>query len=462
MKTSNQLISSNLREIKGIQNVVILGAGPAGLASLKGLQNHNKVVIIDYGLPINKRFHNKASHLGVGVGGAGLFSDGKFSYYPAGTAVYQLEKTNLIRDAHQWVEKIMDKCEIKSISFEDIKFQTQDLTCQIIEKKYPSFYASLQERKSLILNLAELTKKVCLLSNTKVLKIDKIASLYILNIQNVTTGIVDIIKTKKIIIATGRFGIKDLRELQGNNIKLPFQYLRTEFGVRIDAPSNLGFLSRNKNPDVKFIWKNNFGEVRTFCTCRNGEIWNIPYQNNLSALSGRSDGPQSAFSNFGLLVRISSDIELGKSVIEKVTNNDIIKSQASIVQSLHSFLGRNIQDTIDEDKHIKNNIDERPWFPKEKFKKGNIRKLLGKECSQLLTIAINNLLDISPDLDNKNVMMLFPSIEGVGEYLHTDGNLKVVGENIWVAGDANGSFRGLIPAFISGYYAGHECTQWKV
>ncbi|MFZ1342737.1 hypothetical protein [Thiothrix eikelboomii] len=57
-------------------------------------------------------------------------------------------------------------------------------------------------------------------------------------------------------------------------------------------------------------------------------------------------------------------------------------------------------------------------------------------------------------------MLIFPSIEDVGDYLDVDNDLKVIGENIWVAGDSNGSFRGLIPAFISGYYAGYESSKF--
>ncbi|QDL09511.1 hypothetical protein DP113_17775 [Brasilonema octagenarum UFV-E1] len=403
MITPNQLIYSDKLEAKNIYNVAILGAGPAGLASVAGLKNHNEVIIIEYGMHTHKRSHTNACHLGVGVGGAGLFSDGKFSYYPAGTAVYQLSKKNVITEAHQWVEGIMAKYGIESSTIADMKFEKQDFTSKIMEKKYPSFYASLQQRKNLMLDIADIKNKAHLLTDTKVLEIDKLGSVYIIKTQDVRTGIVDTVKAKKIIIATGRFGTKELKNMLENNIKLPFRYLRTEFGIRLESSSDIGFLSRKDNPDVKFIWRNKFGEVRTFCTCRNGEIWSIPYQNDLSALSGRSDGPKSGFSNFGLLVRINSDTELGKSVMEKVINNDAIKNQESIVQSLHSFLGRNIQDTIDEYKDFKDIVAERPWFPKNKFKKGNIRKLLGKECSELLTIAINHLLDMSPDMDRKDV-----------------------------------------------------------
>ncbi len=36
--------------------------------------------------------------------------------------------------------------------------------------------------------------------------------------------------------------------------------------------------------------------------CEDGEVWLIPYD-DISALSGRSDGPPSRFSNFGLLAK---------------------------------------------------------------------------------------------------------------------------------------------------------------
>ncbi len=438
-------------------DVIIIGAGPAGLAAAAGLNKNSKALIIEQGMNSHDRIHKNPAHLSAGVGGAGLFSDGKFSYYPAGTAVYQLSQKNIIKKAHEWIEKKMTTHGIKSSKFDKFKFGNVNTYTDILEKKYPSFYATLTQRRNLMLDISNINKRTRLLTHNLVYEIDKIKSIYILKIKDKRFGSIETVKSKNIILATGRFGTMDLKNILMKNIKLPFKYLRTEFGVRVESPSNIGFLSRKTEPDVKFIWKSSFGEVRTFCTCRDGEIWNIPYHNNLSALSGRSDGPKSGFSNFGLLVRLDKDPKLSNKIFQKVINNDAIMRQEAIVQSLKEFI-RNTPSKMDSCELSE--LDKmRPWFPKNKFKKGNIRELLGNDCSNLLTEAITKLIKMSPDLDSNDVKIIFPSIEGVGEYLDTDKDLKVIGENIWVAGDSNGTFRGIIPAFISGYYAGHQCTM---
>lgn len=85
--------------------VAIIGAGPAGLAALSVIAKSTKIEIflIDSGKHHNERNHESASDLGVGIGGAGLFSDGKFSFYPSGTKVYQLSDKQLIQDGYQWI-----------------------------------------------------------------------------------------------------------------------------------------------------------------------------------------------------------------------------------------------------------------------------------------------------------------------------------------------------------------------
>ena len=56
---------------------------------------------------------------------------------------------------------------------------------------------------------------------------------------------------------------------------------------------------------------------------------------------------------------------------------------------------------------------------------------------------------------HSDTAVLFPAIEGVGAYPDTNNNLQIPGEKIWVVGDLSGSFRGIIPAMLSGAYVAH-------
>ena len=63
--------------------IAIVGAGPAGLAAAAALSQSKKssVFIFDKGKNAEDRDHTRSEDLGIGIGGAGLFSDGKISFY---------------------------------------------------------------------------------------------------------------------------------------------------------------------------------------------------------------------------------------------------------------------------------------------------------------------------------------------------------------------------------------------
>ena len=82
--------------------VVVIGAGPAGLSFLHSTPTES-VLVVEEGAPLRERDHDATEGPDVctGVGGAGLFSDGKWSFFPAGTAVWRLSPTSILADAYQ-------------------------------------------------------------------------------------------------------------------------------------------------------------------------------------------------------------------------------------------------------------------------------------------------------------------------------------------------------------------------
>lgn len=423
----------------------IIGAGPAGLAALKTIsQSPTEIFLFDAGKSHEERDHAVASDLGVGIGGAGLFSDGKFSFYPSGTQVYKLKNQRIISDGHEWLCDELTKVGIESFP---LCFNNQTiLSDPFLVKNYPSSYGGLEQRKQLIANLVQ-TQQTTFLYNSNVKKISKEYNQYRVHFTNKNSATDETLLVDSIILATGRLGNLAISSLISDFI-VKQESLRYEVGIRIETPSSIGFLSRKNNPDVKIIWKESFGEIRTFCTCRNGEVWNIPYE-HLSAISGRSDGPKTDYSNFGLLLRFTGDyFNLGEKYFTDIIQSDLIKNGEVAWQSLPDFLQLN--------QYLNNNTDtqfSRPWFPKNKFKQASIANLIGGDMHKMFCKAIEKLLDWSPDLLSEDTMVLFPAIEGTGIYPLLTNELQIEGENIWCCGDLAGKFRGIIPAFLSGYYA---------
>lgn len=93
-----------------IIDVLIVGAGPASTPLCHYLNEHAKHInflIVDIGTNITKRDHNSEFDCVGGIGGAGLFSDGKFSWCPAGTRVWSLEN-NRLRKSYTFLKNLLD------------------------------------------------------------------------------------------------------------------------------------------------------------------------------------------------------------------------------------------------------------------------------------------------------------------------------------------------------------------
>ena len=74
-------------------DVVVVGAGPAGLSVAHGLRGSGlKVLLVEEGRACIERDRDSQTDVPSGVGGAGLFSDGKFSFYPSATRLWTLPR----------------------------------------------------------------------------------------------------------------------------------------------------------------------------------------------------------------------------------------------------------------------------------------------------------------------------------------------------------------------------------
>src|SRR5262245_31573660 len=72
-------------------DAVVVGAGPAGLSAAAELAAAGAAcLIVDGGPPAHARRRDSPDDLLAGVGGAGLFSDGKHSFFPSASRLWTL------------------------------------------------------------------------------------------------------------------------------------------------------------------------------------------------------------------------------------------------------------------------------------------------------------------------------------------------------------------------------------
>ncbi|MBI3232760.1 MAG: FAD-dependent monooxygenase, partial [Bacteroidetes bacterium] len=84
---------------------IVIGGGPSGLAAGNLLAKAGiDFLVIDKGDYLYKRNQEIPKDIVTGIGGGGLYSDGKISFFPSGSNLYNLEPELLKKSYQQLVE----------------------------------------------------------------------------------------------------------------------------------------------------------------------------------------------------------------------------------------------------------------------------------------------------------------------------------------------------------------------
>lgn len=398
--------------------VTLIGAGPAGLACASRLRaaGLRDLCILDAGRDLHDRLRTDPDHLAAGVGGAGLFSDGKFSFAPAGTQVWHLPDRPTLQRAYAWV------CDLLRRAGLDPPGWTEPNPAPPASgfKPYPSQYLDLPARRALIQQLARAARpNLTLRAHLTRLRRAPDGSLA-LDIAH-ADGQRSTHTTQALIYAGGRLGPL-LAPLD-----VPTRFRRIEAGVRIEGPSDHPLFDQlvrlGRSIDPKWIAHSDTQpgvSWRTFCCCRDGEVV-AARLGRAQALSGRADGPRSGRSNIGFNARFTHPDHAPD--IHRLSQSPpfTLPLQAALhtPQTLAAHLGKTLTETLIE--------------------------------------GLKQLNKAAPALafgGGEGLVLRGPTVEGVGCYPVLDAHLRVPGWPVWVAGDATGCFRGLVPAMLSGAYVG--------
>jgi uncharacterized protein len=395
-----------MREVE----ILVIGAGPAGLAAgVAALDRGRSVLVLEKGSSAVDRDHDRPEDLVSGVGGAGLYSDGKFSFAPSATRLWTLEPRAGLREAYAWAAGYLREGGVEPPELSEEQATDQREAGAI--KPYPSQYMALGARERLIATLEQRLGGRLLVGADARLSSEDGA------VRAVWAG--GLARAGAAVIASGRFG--PLRDTGG----LSLAFRRVEVGMRVEQDAARFVLDADPVAgllDPKWVRRSADGRVewRTFCCCRRGEVIETLFD-GLSTVSGRADGPPTDRSNVGLNVRFldpgeaSGALALLRAAARKqpmrIAASELLEDPASSVVA-------------------------------ERF--GHTMAL----------VLAEGLKAFAEDLhgDVSDAILYLPALEGVGYYPVVDGTLKVTPE-IWAAGDATGVFRGLVPALVSGRLA---------
>ena len=202
-------------------DVVVLGAGPAGLAAGCAAADAGvEVLVLEAGQRAEQRDRDRPADLAQGVGGAGLHSDGKFSFAPSATALWVLEPRSLLEAAYAWTAKLLGEFGVLAPPFPE---GPAPIVAGPV-KAYPSQYMSPENRAALVTELAaRLGSRLHADTPARLAESDDELA--------VTLADGTLIRAGALVLAGGRFG--PLLEAS-----TPIRFRRVELGVRVETPAD--------------------------------------------------------------------------------------------------------------------------------------------------------------------------------------------------------------------------------
>ena len=326
-----------------MQDVVIIGAGPAGLFAAYELISKNKnlkITLLDKGFlasnrhcPMNEKkipcINCNPCNIMAGFGGAGTFSDGKLNFIP------KLGKSNLykymsISEAEElidYTESIFNEFGMDS----DVYPSNMDEALKIKEKVAQAG-ANLLIIKQKHLGSDNLPKYITDFTNylkennveilecCDCLDYEKVSDYY--KLHTILKGKEYEIDTKNIIIAPGRTGAKWVQELADKH-NLLYVSQSIEIGVRVEVRKEIleSITNTIYDPSIFIKTKTYDDEIRTFCTNPGGYVTKENYYGYICVNGHALKNKKSNNSNFAFI----SKVNLTEPVTQENMVNQLLK-----------------------------------------------------------------------------------------------------------------------------------------
>lgn len=452
-------------------DVVIIGAGPAGLFAAYELIKNNsklKVLLLDKGKKVSNRFcpmnRDKTKCLNCnpcnilsGFGGAGTFSDGKLNFIPKlGKSdlfkyMSESEAFKLIDDTEEiFTEFRMDSDVYPSNMDEALKIRKNvaitGARLLLIKQKH----LGSDKLPDYINDMVKYLEKngVEILENADVSDVVKDGNKY-----NIIYNKNESIKSKKVIVAPGRTGAKWIQEL-ADKYNIPYLSQSIEIGVRVEVRKEIleEFCNVIYDPTI-FIKTDTYGdEIRTFCTNPGGYVTKENYYGYICVNGHALKDIKSNNSNFAFISKVN--------LTEPVTNT---REYGESIARIANVLGDS-KPIIQNLKDLKRGRRSE-WH---RINKGFIEPTL-KDCvaGDLALVLphriITNILEglekldkIMPGVNNDETLLYGPEIKFFSNEISTNNKFKLENEDIYFIGDGAGKAGNIVTAAATGLVAARD------
>ena len=461
-------------------DVIIVGAGPAGLFCAYELINNNKklkVAVLDKGSKVANRVC-PMNKLGIpcqncnpcailsGYGGAGTFSDGKLNFIPR---LGKSDLTKYMSESESY--KLIDETEE---IFNKFKMDAEVYPSNMDEANEIKRKVAIAGAKLLVIkqkhlgsdHLPEYIDGICdYLTKEGVTLIDRadVTDIKTINekeheITYKTGNKETTLKAKNVVVAPGRTGAKWIQEL-ADKLNIPYLSQSIEIGVRVEVRKDIMEEITNViyDPTI-FIKTNTYGdEIRTFCTNPGGFVAKENYYGFICVNGHALKEIKSNNTNFAFISKVNltqpvTNTRLYGESIARIAN--VLGDGKPIIQSL-----KDLKQGRRSEWHRINKGFIEPTL--KDCVAGDLALVLPHRIITNILEGLETLDKIIPGVANDDTLLYGPEIKFFSNEIETDNNFKIKDNNIYFVGDGAGKAGNIVTAAATGLVAARDILKQK-
>lgn len=446
-------------------DVIIVGAGPAGMFAADELAGKMSVMVIDQGRDIGEReckmnlrsicMHCDPCDIMCGVGGAGTFSDGTLNLRPdiGGDLAEQTGDVEYAWKLVDHVDKVFLKYGApqqlyipKGDKVEQLKRRAASVGARFIE--ITQRHIGSDNAPQVIANFEKDLRQrgIEFLLGTRV---DDLI------IENGTCeGVVlkdgTAINSRFTIIAPGRVGATWIDEIVKKH-RIGAKYAPIDVGVRVEVPAIVMDPITKINHDPKFhIQTKTYDDfVRTFCTNEHGFVVKEEYEGFIATNGHAMRSMESENTNFALLVRVEltepmeNTIRYGRSIAKLATTigggKPVLQRMGDLRRGRRSTEARLRKNSV-----INTLKDVTP---------GDISMALPHRIVTDIKEGLEVLNEIIPGVASDSTLLYAPEIKFYSMQVLVNRDMEATVKNLFAAGDGTGLSRDIVNAAATGVIA---------
>lgn len=442
-------------------DVVIIGAGPAGLFAAYELAEKSKlkVLIIEMGKDVTRRscpmritgecVGCEPCHILSGVGGSGGLSDGTLNLRPdIGGNLYEFLDEKEAWELVKYVDGIYVKHGAPKKLYQATPEEEEELSRKAASAgiefvQIPQRHIGSDHTKEVIKSIQEhlIKKGVKFLLETRVEDILESG-------VKLSTG--EKIDTKYIIAAPGRSGASWLVE-QAKKLGLKISHGPIDIGVRVEVPAIImnPICKVNRDPKFHIISETYDDFVRTFCVNHMGFVVKEVYKEYIGVNGHSLRDKISENTNFALLV----NVELTEPVENSTAYGESIAKTATTLGGGKPIIQR-LGDLRRGRRSTWRRIERSNVKPTLKsVTPGDIAMVMPHRIVTDIIEGLEKLDKVIPGVASDSTLLYAPEMKFYAMRVEVGRSMETSIDNLFIAGDGAGVSRGIIIASATGVLA---------